>query len=173
VVTVVAPYSKGIVAAAEHGWYPISGNFLQTPWVATHWPLSKQGRENVGAVADPKDWRIARSIFVADDEQTAARYAKGSDGPYSQHYWSLLTKLKWAGRINLFKTYQDHPDEDVTLEPVVESLVIAAASFSLLAAQVSADTVSNQEWVASQHFNGRGIGTVHAPEFTVNPDPQA
>ena len=125
VVTVVAPYSKGIVAAAERGWYPISGNFLQTPWVATHWPLYKQGRENVGAVADPNDWRVARSIFVADDEQTAARYAKGSDGPYSQYYWSLLTKLKWAGRINLFKTHQDQPDEDVTLEPVVESLVIA------------------------------------------------
>ena len=51
--------------------------------------------------------------------------------------------------------------------------IIAAASFSLLAAQVSADTVSNQEWVASQHFNGPGIGTVHAPQFMVNPDPQA
>ena len=51
--------------------------------------------------------------------------------------------------------------------------IIAAASFSLLAAQVSAETISNQEWVASQHFNGPGVGAVRAPEFTVDQDPQA
>ena len=51
--------------------------------------------------------------------------------------------------------------------------IIAAASFSLLAAQVSAETVSNQEWIASQHFNGPGVGAVQAPEFEVNQDPQA
>lgn len=51
--------------------------------------------------------------------------------------------------------------------------IVAAASFSLLAAQVSAETISTQEWVASQHFNGPGVGAVRAPEFTVNQDPQA
>ena len=51
--------------------------------------------------------------------------------------------------------------------------VIAAASFSLLAAQVSAETVSNQEWVASQHFNGPGGGVVQEPRYAFNQDPHA
>src|ERR1700738_3952788 len=38
VVTAVAPFSKGVVAAAERGWTPISANFLQPVGVASHWP---------------------------------------------------------------------------------------------------------------------------------------
>ena len=37
--TVVAPYSKGITAAAARGWKPISANFLLPKWVKTHWPM--------------------------------------------------------------------------------------------------------------------------------------
>lgn len=40
--------------------------------------------------------------------------------------------------------------------------IIAAASFSLLTAQVSAETLSNQEWVASQYFTGPGTSVQRA-----------
>ncbi|MGI9499792.1 MAG: LLM class flavin-dependent oxidoreductase, partial [Geminicoccaceae bacterium] len=67
VVTVVAPYSKGITEAAARGWHAISANFLLPQWVATHWPNYVEGCERVGRPADPADWRVAKSIFVADD----------------------------------------------------------------------------------------------------------
>ena len=69
--TAVAPFSKGVTAAAARGWDPISANFLQPQWVRTHWPNYVQGCEKGGRRADPKNWRVAKSIFVADDRATA------------------------------------------------------------------------------------------------------
>src|SRR5579872_6941417 len=66
VVTAVAPFSKGVTAAAERGWTPISANFLQPPWVASHWPKYEEGCKNARRVADRRDWRVAKSVFVAD-----------------------------------------------------------------------------------------------------------
>jgi alkanesulfonate monooxygenase SsuD/methylene tetrahydromethanopterin reductase-like flavin-dependent oxidoreductase (luciferase family) len=132
VVTVVAPFSKGVIAAAERGWLPISANFLQAKWVASHWPMYSQGRTKVGATPRPADWRVARSIFVADDEATAQRYAKGNDGPYAHYYHSLMRKLVANGRAELFKTDRAMPDSAVTLEFVLDTLVIAGTVNSVV-----------------------------------------
>ncbi|HEX9462297.1 MAG TPA: LLM class flavin-dependent oxidoreductase [Alphaproteobacteria bacterium] len=131
-VTVVAPFSKGITAAAERGWLPISANFLQAPWVASHWPMYKKGRENVGAEARPQDWRVARSIFVADDEKTAQAYGKGPQSPYRFYYKQLMTKLISNGRPELFKHDRSMPDSDVTLDYVVDSLVLCGTVDSVV-----------------------------------------
>src|SRR3990172_3169413 len=45
VVTAIVPHSKGLVAAARRGWTPITANFLQPNWAATHWPMHAQGCE--------------------------------------------------------------------------------------------------------------------------------
>jgi len=66
---------------AKRGWQPISANFLMPEWVKSHWPKYVEGREEVGAVAHPSEWRIAKSIFVADDEATARRYGLEEGGP--------------------------------------------------------------------------------------------
>jgi alkanesulfonate monooxygenase SsuD/methylene tetrahydromethanopterin reductase-like flavin-dependent oxidoreductase (luciferase family) len=124
VVTAVAPFSKGVSAAAERGWDPISANFLQPQWVRTHWPNYVEGCTKGGRAADPGNWRVAKSIFVADDEATARRYATDPKGPYHFYYHSLFTKLKRGGRANLFKTHKDQPDEELNLPTIVEQLVI-------------------------------------------------
>lgn len=132
VVTAVAPFSKGVVSAAERGWTPISANFLQPPWVASHWPKYQEGCANAGRTADPADWRVAKSIFVADDERTAQRYGKGHDGPYAYYFHSLMTKLIANGRPELFKADRSMPDADVTLDYVLDSLVIAGTVESVV-----------------------------------------
>ncbi len=75
VVTAVAPFSKGVTEAAARGWEPISANFLMPQWVKSHWPKYAEGCERVGRPADPANWRVAKSIFVADDDKTAREYA--------------------------------------------------------------------------------------------------
>ena len=75
VVTVVAPFSKGIVSAAERGWEPISANFLQPNWVASHWPMYQKGCEQGGYEADPKNWRIAKSICLLYTSPSPRDYA--------------------------------------------------------------------------------------------------
>ncbi len=124
VVTVVAPYSKGVASAAERGWTPISANFLQPKWVATHWPLYAQGRIKGGYPVSPADWRVAKSVFVADDERTARQYVYGEDSPYRLYFRQLMRKLLIGGRADLFKHDLAMPDSDVTLDYVLDRLVI-------------------------------------------------
>lgn len=123
VVTAVAPFSKGVTEAAARGWDPISANFLMPQWVKSHWPKYVEGCERVGRPALPANWRVARSIFVADDEKTAKAYATDPSGPYHYYYKQLFTKLKMNGRIELFKTHRDQPDDEVTLETVCDALI--------------------------------------------------
>ncbi len=124
VVTAVAPFSRGVTEAAARGWEPISANFLMPQWVASHWPKYVEGCERAGRPADPFNWRVAKSVFVADDLDTARRYATDPDSPYVFYYRQLFTKLKKHGRINLFKAYRDEPDDAVTLDRVCEKLII-------------------------------------------------
>ena len=124
VVTAVAPFSKGVTEAAARGWDPISANFLLTKWVKSHWPKYVEGCERAGRPADPANWRVAKSIFVADDMATAKEYALGPQSPYRYYYSQLLTKMKKHGRANLFKADQNMHDDEVTLEGVLEDCVI-------------------------------------------------
>src|SRR5215470_6005785 len=124
VVTAVAPFSKGVTEAAARGWDPISANFLMPAWVKSHWPRYVEGCERSRRVADPANWRVAKSVFVAKDAATAKAYATDPDGPYVYYYRSLFTKLKKNGRIELFKTHRDQPDDEVTLKSICDRLVI-------------------------------------------------
>jgi alkanesulfonate monooxygenase SsuD/methylene tetrahydromethanopterin reductase-like flavin-dependent oxidoreductase (luciferase family) len=124
VVTAVAPFSKGVTEAAARGWDPISANFLMPAWVKSHWPKYVEGCERAGRVADPANWRVAKSVFVAKDAATAKAYATDPDGPYVYYYRSLFTKLKRGGRLELFKTRRDQPDDEVTLESICDRLII-------------------------------------------------
>ena len=124
VVTAVAPFSQGVTEAAVRGWEPISANFLMPPWVKSHWPKYVEGCARAGRPADSANWRVAKSIFVAEDAVTAKAYATDPNGPYVGYYRSLFTKLKKNGRLGLFKTHKDQPDDEVTLEHVCEKLVI-------------------------------------------------
>ncbi|WP_017524779.1 LLM class flavin-dependent oxidoreductase [Pusillimonas noertemannii] len=131
--TAVAPFSKGVTALAERGWQTISANFLLPKWVATHWDSYRLGRSNVGAVANPADWRVAKSIFVADDEATAQEYGLGPKGPYQFYLRQLIRKLvTGGGRANLFKADQEMPDSAVTPDYAARQLVIAGTVNSVV-----------------------------------------
>ena len=130
--TAVAPFSQGVTEMAKRGWQPISANFLLPEWVKTHWPKYVEGRTAVGAHAAPAEWRVAKSIFVADDEQVAQRYGRGSEGPYSFYFKQLSRKLVGGGRSNLFKSDQSQPDSDITPDYLTNKLVIAGTVDSVV-----------------------------------------
>ena len=124
VVTAVAPFSKGVTEAAARGWDPISANFLMPQWVKSHWPKYVEGCQKGGRAAEPENWRVAKSIFVADDDKKARDYVMAPKSPYRNYYHSLLTKIMKGGRGEAFKTSRDMPDSAVTLDYVVDKLVI-------------------------------------------------
>jgi len=124
VVTAVAPFSKGVTEAAARGWDPISANFLMPAWVRSHWPKYVEGCERSGRRADPANWRVAKSVFVADDDKVARDYATSPESPYRYYYEQLATKLIRNGRIDLFKTHRDQPDHEVTVDAICRELII-------------------------------------------------
>jgi alkanesulfonate monooxygenase SsuD/methylene tetrahydromethanopterin reductase-like flavin-dependent oxidoreductase (luciferase family) len=124
VVTAVAPHSKGVTEAAARGWDPISANFLMPVWVKSHWPKYVEGCQKGGRAIDAANWRVAKSVFVAQDDATAREYAMSAASPYRHYYGSLATKLIKNGRGELFKTSRDMPDKDVTLDFICDNLII-------------------------------------------------
>jgi alkanesulfonate monooxygenase SsuD/methylene tetrahydromethanopterin reductase-like flavin-dependent oxidoreductase (luciferase family) len=132
VFTALAAYSKGITAAAERGWRGISSNYVQAHWVATHLPKFLEGQRNIGQPEDPSRWSIAKSIFVADDEDTARKYAKSEDGPYGFYFKNIMRKIERAGRMDLFKAYPDQPDAEVTVQHSLDTGVLAGTVDSVV-----------------------------------------
>jgi alkanesulfonate monooxygenase SsuD/methylene tetrahydromethanopterin reductase-like flavin-dependent oxidoreductase (luciferase family) len=125
VVTVVEPFSRGCSEAAKRGWSPISANFLLPQWVKSHWGKYVEGCEAGGLTPDAKNWRVAKTVFVADDEKTAREYAYGANSPYLFYYKQIGTKLVRAGRANLFKSNKEQPDAEITPEFINNTLTIA------------------------------------------------
>lgn len=130
--TAVAPFSQGVTEMAKRGWNPISANFLMPEWVKSHWPKYVEGCEAVGRKVDAANWRVAKSIFVADDEATARRYALEEGGPYHFYFKQLSKKLVNGGRGNLFKTDPNMPDSEITPDYVTNRLVIAGTVNSVV-----------------------------------------
>ncbi len=93
----------------------------------THWPKYVEGCNRAGRVADPANWRVAKSIFVADDDATAQRYATSEKSPYRYYYSQLLTKLKRSKRAEVFKTRREQPDAELTVDSVCDSVMIAGS----------------------------------------------
>jgi alkanesulfonate monooxygenase SsuD/methylene tetrahydromethanopterin reductase-like flavin-dependent oxidoreductase (luciferase family) len=123
--TVVAPESKGAIEMGKRDFHPLSANFLLAKWLRSHWVSYAEGKAAVGQVADTGDWRIARTIFVADDDATAERYAiSDPKSPYRFYYYQMLTKLRRANKHRSFQAYPDQPDEEITIDSVMKELVL-------------------------------------------------
>jgi len=124
VCTVVSPHSSSATQAGARGWWPISANFLMPHWVRTHWPKYFEGCTQAGREANAADWRVAKSVFVADDSATAREYAMGPNSPYRFYYSQLLAKMRRAGRTVIFKPDPGMPDDAVSLDDICNELII-------------------------------------------------
>src|SRR5467141_522864 len=123
--TVVAPHSKGVIAMGERDFHPMSANFLLPHWLPSHWANYAAGKSKAGQQASPADWRVARTIFVADDAKTARRY--GHDDPASPYrfYWEKLRgNMMRTGRHVVFKRHDKEDDSAITLERLLDELVL-------------------------------------------------
>ena len=155
--TVVAPNSKGVVAMGQRDFHPLSANFLLSSWVKTHWDQYAEGKRLAGQVANVSDWRVARSIFVADDEHTARKYGReDTNSPYRFYHKQMRTKLQ--KRIEVFKESPDQSDESITLDYVMDRLHIGGTVDSvvdqiLALREVTGDfgelVYANMDWVDS------------------------
>jgi alkanesulfonate monooxygenase SsuD/methylene tetrahydromethanopterin reductase-like flavin-dependent oxidoreductase (luciferase family) len=123
--TVVAPFSPGVILMGKRDFHPLSANFLLSKHLKSHWQHYTKGRLEVGCAPDVADWRIARAVFVNDDDKVAARYGRTDpNGPYAFYYRQMLEKMKRSNRLYVFKEYPEQPDDEITHDHVMNHCVI-------------------------------------------------
>jgi alkanesulfonate monooxygenase SsuD/methylene tetrahydromethanopterin reductase-like flavin-dependent oxidoreductase (luciferase family) len=123
--TVLSPFSPGVVLMGSRDFHPLSANFLLSAHLRSHWDNYAKGKAEVGAEAKTSDWRIARTIFVADDDATAKRYAiEDRNSPYRFYFDLMHKKLIRSKRLFVFKSHKEQPDDEITHDFVMSNLVI-------------------------------------------------
>ena len=123
--TVVAPHSPGVVLMGQRDFHPLSANFLLSQHLKSHWENYCKGKAQAGERASVEDWRVARAVFVHDDDKVAARYGCHDEGsPYRFYYSQMRAKMERGRRLYVFKSCKDQPDEEITLDYVMQHCVI-------------------------------------------------
>jgi alkanesulfonate monooxygenase SsuD/methylene tetrahydromethanopterin reductase-like flavin-dependent oxidoreductase (luciferase family) len=123
--TVVAPFSPGVVLMGKRDFHPLSANFLLSQHLKSHWTNYSKGKAEVGQTASTEDWRVARTVFVADDDKVAERYGRSDpNSPYGFYYGQMRGKLARGKRLYVFKSHKEQPDEEVTHDFVMDRLVL-------------------------------------------------
>jgi alkanesulfonate monooxygenase SsuD/methylene tetrahydromethanopterin reductase-like flavin-dependent oxidoreductase (luciferase family) len=119
--TVVAPFSPGVVLMGKRDFHPLSANFLLAKHLKSHWTNYAKGKAEAGKQPNVADWRVARTIFVADDDKVAARYGRDdSRSPYRFYFEQMRAKMKKGNRLYVFKSYREQPDDEITHDFVME-----------------------------------------------------
>jgi alkanesulfonate monooxygenase SsuD/methylene tetrahydromethanopterin reductase-like flavin-dependent oxidoreductase (luciferase family) len=122
--SLMSPFPGLGAIAGENGWIPVSANFIPAASVASHWVKYVEGAEKAGVTADPSIWRVARNIVVADTDEEAREIALDPKGGTYTTYDYLWKALGAGGFGNALKSDPSIPDEDITVEGLVEDLVI-------------------------------------------------
>jgi alkanesulfonate monooxygenase SsuD/methylene tetrahydromethanopterin reductase-like flavin-dependent oxidoreductase (luciferase family) len=123
--TVVAPFSSGVVLMGKRDFHPLSANFLLANHLKSHWANYAKGKAEAGAKADVADWRVARTIFVADDDKTAQAYGRDdANSPYRFYFEQMQAKMRRGKRLYVFKSHKEQPDEAITHDFVMDHCVI-------------------------------------------------
>jgi alkanesulfonate monooxygenase SsuD/methylene tetrahydromethanopterin reductase-like flavin-dependent oxidoreductase (luciferase family) len=102
-ITSIRPNTAGPRAAGSRGWTGISATYIGAHVVGAQIQGYLDGRRSAGLSPDPSGWRVARSIFVADDESTAHRYAHREDGAHGFYFHVMRTKLAKAGALDVMR----------------------------------------------------------------------
>jgi alkanesulfonate monooxygenase SsuD/methylene tetrahydromethanopterin reductase-like flavin-dependent oxidoreductase (luciferase family) len=108
----------------ERGWIPISANFIPTYSVATPWQKYLEGCEAAKRKADPSEWRVCRNIVVARTDEEARQMVFDPKGGLNYYFSYLWKALSLANYTMVLKADPSMPDEKVTLDMLLEDLVI-------------------------------------------------
>ncbi len=125
VASAMSPNSGSVRAAALRGWGVISANFVPVSTIKTHWAGFEAGCHEAGREAAPADWRLARSLFVAEDDAAAKAYVRDPAGPFAHYYGYLVSLIKRAAFHAIMKDTPDMADDAVTPEYACSNFTIA------------------------------------------------
>lgn len=122
-VSVASPSSASAVNAGKRGWSMMSGHFMPARTVRSHWRAYVEGAAQTGHMPDWRSWRVARSIYVAEDGAAARDYVYAAQSPYRHYYQDFRGKAAVRGVSHHFKDDPAMPDADLTDEYMLDTFV--------------------------------------------------
>ncbi|MGD9538433.1 MAG: LLM class flavin-dependent oxidoreductase [Alphaproteobacteria bacterium] len=125
VASAMSPNSLSTRGAGARGWGVVSANFVPAANVKTHWEGFVEGCRAGGRTPFGEDWRVARTIFVGEDDAEAKAYVRDPNGPFAHYFGYLITLVKGAGFHAILKPDPAMPDDALTPDFACRTLVIA------------------------------------------------
>lgn len=130
--TAMSPFSGTAKLAGSRDWDLMSANFNPTATVASHWQAYVQGAEAAGHKADPRNWRVARSVFVADSQAQAEDYLADPSCTLRRYFDYMIDNLASSNYMQIFKTRPDMTDAEVTVDHCIREMVIYGDATSVV-----------------------------------------
>ncbi len=131
-VTAASPGSQTVRLAGKRGWGPISSSFLTETGLATHWEMLRQGAIDGGRRPGGENWRVVRCIHVAPSDAEARERVMSPESSYQYYFGYMSEILRGLGRLIALKPRPDMPDDEVTVEKIIESRVIFGSPKTVL-----------------------------------------
>jgi alkanesulfonate monooxygenase SsuD/methylene tetrahydromethanopterin reductase-like flavin-dependent oxidoreductase (luciferase family) len=122
--TAMSPFSSSVKTAVERGWAPMSANFCPQFVIESHWKKYVEGCESIGVEPTGDEWRVARNVVIAPTESEARDRVfdpEGSNYYYFNYLWEVL---KAANYTAVMKQDPSTPDDALTIEDLIESMVL-------------------------------------------------
>jgi alkanesulfonate monooxygenase SsuD/methylene tetrahydromethanopterin reductase-like flavin-dependent oxidoreductase (luciferase family) len=115
----LAPRSDTLIMAGEHGWIPLSINYVPIKTLKIQWDVYAEAARRNGHTPDHAKWRIVRDVFVADTTAEALDIARNGvfarDFVYARR---ILDKLRFMESV---KTDPTIPDEAIDVDYMIEN----------------------------------------------------
>lgn len=130
--TAMSPFSDSVKTAAMRGFGAMSANFCPEYVIASHWKKYVEGCNAVGREATGERWRVARNIIIAESDDEARDRVmdpNGSNYYYFNYLWQILKSANYTA---VLKDNPKQPDDEVTVEQLIDSMVIYGSSKTVL-----------------------------------------
>jgi alkanesulfonate monooxygenase SsuD/methylene tetrahydromethanopterin reductase-like flavin-dependent oxidoreductase (luciferase family) len=130
--TAMSPFSESVRVAAMRGFGAMSANFCPEYVIGSHWKKYAEGCAAVGREPSGDSWRVARNMVIAEsDEEALARVMdpEGSTYYYFDYMWRILKAVNYTA---VMKDDPNQPDDDVTVEQLINSMVFYGSSKTVL-----------------------------------------
>lgn len=122
----VSERSDTLTIAGERGWIPMSINSVAGRVLKTHWESVLAGAAKSGRTPSRAEWRVARTIHVAEtDEQARQEAIEGALGRDFRDYFIPLQSLSRG--LGAMKVDPSMPDSAITIEYLCDNVWIVGS----------------------------------------------
>jgi alkanesulfonate monooxygenase SsuD/methylene tetrahydromethanopterin reductase-like flavin-dependent oxidoreductase (luciferase family) len=123
-VSAMSPNSSTARTAGTQGWGVVSANFMPVNSMKTHWDQYLIGAQAAGIKPDRQNWRIARSILVAESQTEIDDYFARPNNSYHFYYNYLVEDMRLFNMLGIFKPEPSISDEQVNATSCIDWIVM-------------------------------------------------